>query len=215
MTRRNNWPENLYIGDHASNAADSLRNGGRVRGDRHPCRRFGCSGPGDPFGPVWGERVGDLARVYGVHRSTISRIKHGVRRGVVLTARSMITGWSPQGQSPPTHPAARGAGRWAGDRLAAVQVAHLAARPGGAAPQRHGQGDQARRGPALYRPPSSPAPSRPWSSSRSIDRARRAGVQNQPKRPPARRALTRGRLEAIGVRFAPGGAIVCRDVVPT
>ena len=48
------------------------------------------------------------------------------------------------------------------------------------------------------------------------DRAQtRPGVQNQPKRPPARRALTRGRLEAIGVRFAPGGAIVCRDVVPT
>ena len=48
------------------------------------------------------------------------------------------------------------------------------------------------------------------------DRAQtRPGVQNQPKRPPARRAMTRGRLEAIGVRFAPGGAIVCRDVVPT
>src|SRR5208337_2576870 len=48
-----------------------------------------------------------------------------------------------------------------------------------------------------------------------IARQTRPGVQNQPKRPPARRALTRGRLEAIGVRFTPGGAIVCRDVVPT
>ena len=48
-----------------------------------------------------------------------------------------------------------------------------------------------------------------------IARQTHPGVQNQPKRPPARRALTRGRLEAIGVRFAPGGAIVCREVVPT
>ena len=48
-----------------------------------------------------------------------------------------------------------------------------------------------------------------------IARQTRPGVQNQPKRPPARRALTRGRLEVIGVRFAPGGAIGCRDGVPT
>ena len=34
--RRNNWPQNLYIGDYHSNAADSLRNGGRVRGEQHP-----------------------------------------------------------------------------------------------------------------------------------------------------------------------------------
>ena len=26
--RRNNWPQNLYLGDYHSNAADSLRNGG-------------------------------------------------------------------------------------------------------------------------------------------------------------------------------------------
>ena len=31
--RRNNWPQNLYLGDYHSNAADSLRNGGRVRGN--------------------------------------------------------------------------------------------------------------------------------------------------------------------------------------
>ena len=44
--RRNNWPENLYLGDHHSNAADSLRNGGRVRGDRHPCTKIhGYPGP--------------------------------------------------------------------------------------------------------------------------------------------------------------------------
>ena len=36
----NNWPENLYLGDHASNTADSLRNGGRLRGDRHPCTKI-------------------------------------------------------------------------------------------------------------------------------------------------------------------------------
>jgi hypothetical protein len=38
--RRNNWPQNLYIGDYHSNAADSLRNGGRVRGDSHPCTKI-------------------------------------------------------------------------------------------------------------------------------------------------------------------------------
>ena len=78
----NNWPENLYLGDHASNTADSLRNGGRLRGDRHPRTRIRDA-------QVWeirvavarGERGVDLARAHGVHRSTISRIKHGVRRG--------------------------------------------------------------------------------------------------------------------------------------
>jgi hypothetical protein len=33
---RNNWPDNLYLGDPQSNAADSGRNGGRVRGEQHP-----------------------------------------------------------------------------------------------------------------------------------------------------------------------------------
>ena len=36
----NNWPENLYLGDHASNAADCSRNGGRLRGDKHPCTKI-------------------------------------------------------------------------------------------------------------------------------------------------------------------------------
>ncbi len=78
---RNNWSDNLYLGDYHSNAAGSLRNGGRLRGDSHPCTK------------VWdaqvreirlalsrGERGGTLAKDYGVHKSTISRIKHGVRR---------------------------------------------------------------------------------------------------------------------------------------
>ena len=34
---RNNWPENLYLGDRQSNAADCLRNGRHVRGYNHPC----------------------------------------------------------------------------------------------------------------------------------------------------------------------------------
>ena len=38
--RRNNWPQNLYIGDYHSNAADSLRNGGRVRGEQHPSAKL-------------------------------------------------------------------------------------------------------------------------------------------------------------------------------
>ena len=79
--KTNNWPQNLYLGDHISNAADSLRNGGRLRGDRHPFTKIMDA----QVRKIWvalfrGERVGDLARAYGVHKSTISRIKHGVRR---------------------------------------------------------------------------------------------------------------------------------------
>ena len=77
----NNWPDNLYLGDHASNAADSLRNGGRVRGDRHPCMKIKDAQVREIRSALSrGGRVGDLARAYGVHKSTVSRIKHGVRR---------------------------------------------------------------------------------------------------------------------------------------
>jgi hypothetical protein len=79
--RRNNWPDNLYLGDHSSNAADSLRNGGRLRGDRHPCTKIRDAQVREiRLALSWGERVGDLARAFGVHKSIISRIKHGVRR---------------------------------------------------------------------------------------------------------------------------------------
>ena len=51
------------------------------------------------------------------------------------------------------------------------------------------------------------------------DRAQaRSGVQNQPKRPPARRALTRGRLEAIGCDSHPGSdrpPAWCADLRPS
>ena len=77
----NNWPENLYLGDHASNVADSLRNGGRVRGDSHPFTKILDAQVREiRLALSRGERVGDLARAYGVHKSTVSRIKHGVRR---------------------------------------------------------------------------------------------------------------------------------------
>ncbi len=78
---RNNWPGNLYLGDHTSNTADSLRNGGRLRGDRHPCTKIRDAQVREiRVALVRGERGVDLALFYGVHRSTISRIKHGVRR---------------------------------------------------------------------------------------------------------------------------------------
>ena len=77
----NNWLDNLYLGDHASNVADSLRNGGRVRGDSHPCTKIWDAQVREIHSALSrGERVGDLAKTYGVHNSTISRIKHGVRR---------------------------------------------------------------------------------------------------------------------------------------
>ncbi|HWT82713.1 MAG TPA: HNH endonuclease [Candidatus Methylomirabilis sp.] len=77
----NNWPHNLYLGDHASNAADSGRNGGRLRGNSHPCTKIWDAQVREIRSALSrGERVGDLARAYGVHKSTVSRIKHGVRR---------------------------------------------------------------------------------------------------------------------------------------
>ena len=50
--RRNNWPQNLYLGDYPSNAADSLRNGGRVRGDStrsRSCRTNRSVRSGEPW----------------------------------------------------------------------------------------------------------------------------------------------------------------------
>ena len=77
----NNWPENLYLGDHASNVADSLRNGRRVRGDSHPFTKILDAQVREiRLALTRGERGVDVARVNGVHRSLISRIKHGVRR---------------------------------------------------------------------------------------------------------------------------------------
>ena len=77
----NNWPQNLYLGDHASNVADSLRNGRRVRGDSHPFTKIKDAQVREiRLALTRGERGVDLARVNGVHRSTISRIKLGVRR---------------------------------------------------------------------------------------------------------------------------------------
>jgi transposase-like protein len=52
-----------------------------VRGDNHPCTKIWDAQVREiRLALSRGERVGDLARVYGVHKSTVSRIKHGVRR---------------------------------------------------------------------------------------------------------------------------------------
>ena len=77
----NNWPENLYLGDRHSNAADSLRNGQYARGDSHPCTKLLDAQIREiRLALSRGERVGDLVRASGVRKSTVSRIKHGVRR---------------------------------------------------------------------------------------------------------------------------------------
>jgi hypothetical protein len=79
--KQNNSPENLYLGNAASNAADSLRNGGRLRGDRHRSTKIKDAQIQEiRLALARGEHGADLARIHGVHRSTISRIKHGVRR---------------------------------------------------------------------------------------------------------------------------------------
>jgi len=78
---RNNWPGNLYLGDRLSNAADSLRNGRHARGDSHPCTKLLDAQVREiRLALSRGERVGDLARASGVRKSTVSRIKDGVRR---------------------------------------------------------------------------------------------------------------------------------------
>jgi hypothetical protein len=80
--KADNLPSNLYLGDPRTNAADSIRNGGRLRGDRHPCTKIKDAQIREiRLALAQGERGVDLALFYGVHRSTISRIKHGVRRG--------------------------------------------------------------------------------------------------------------------------------------
>jgi len=80
---RNNWPTNLYVVDRRSNAADAVRNGRHAAGSRHPRAKLSD----DQVRLVRralgrGERGRDLARAYGVYKSTISRIRHGVRRRV-------------------------------------------------------------------------------------------------------------------------------------
>ena len=64
--RRNNWPQNLYIGDYHSNAADSLRNGGRVRGEQHPFAKLSDEQVREIRRALArGERGSDLARAVG------------------------------------------------------------------------------------------------------------------------------------------------------
>ena len=79
--KRNNFPSNLYIGDARSNAADGVRNGRRRTGDRHPAAKLSDEQVRQVRLALARDARGrDLALAYGVHKSTISRIKHGVRR---------------------------------------------------------------------------------------------------------------------------------------
>jgi hypothetical protein len=82
--KRNNWPDNLYLGDRKSNAVDSLRNGRDPTEDRHPFAKLSDEQVRRVrLALARGERGSALAREYGVHRSLISRIKTALRR--VLT----------------------------------------------------------------------------------------------------------------------------------
>jgi hypothetical protein len=79
--KQNNWPANLYLGDRASDADDSVRNGGLLRGDSHPSTKIKDAQVREIRSALSrGERGADVAGFHGVHRSTISRIRHGVRR---------------------------------------------------------------------------------------------------------------------------------------
>jgi hypothetical protein len=52
-----------------------------IRGEQHPFAKLSDEQVREIHSALsWGERVVDLAGVYGVHKSTVSRIKHGVRR---------------------------------------------------------------------------------------------------------------------------------------
>ena len=80
--KTDNRPQNLYVGDSLTNAADIGWNGGRLRGDRHPCTKIrDAQVRAIRVALARGERGVELALFYGVHRSTISRIRYGVRRG--------------------------------------------------------------------------------------------------------------------------------------
>ena len=64
MTLANNWPENLYLGDHASNAADSCGTGdGCGEITTHLRRSVDAQVREIRLALSRGERVGDLARV--------------------------------------------------------------------------------------------------------------------------------------------------------
>ena len=77
-----NSPSNLYLGDRRSNAADALRNGRHATGERHPRAKLSDAQVlGVRRALARGERGRDLARAYGVHKSTICRIGTGTRRG--------------------------------------------------------------------------------------------------------------------------------------
>jgi hypothetical protein len=80
---RHDWPANLYLGVHRSNAADVVRNGRRPRGDRHPQATLSDEQVRQVrLARARGERGQGLARAYGVYKSTISRIKAGSRRPI-------------------------------------------------------------------------------------------------------------------------------------
>ena len=79
--KRNNGPENLYLGDARSNAADSVRNGRRPKGEHHPFSKLSDEQVREIRRALSrGVRGNVLASELGVHKTTISRIKHGVRR---------------------------------------------------------------------------------------------------------------------------------------
>src|SRR4051812_19720575 len=79
--KRNNWPGNLYLGDARSNAADAVRNGRRPTGERHPLAKLSDDQVREVRMALARDVLGrDLALKFGVHKSTISRIKYGVRR---------------------------------------------------------------------------------------------------------------------------------------
>ena len=79
--KQHNWPCNLSLGDRKSNAADSIRNGRQAKGICHPSAKLSEEQVNQIRGALArGEKGRDLAREFGVHKSLISRIKHGVRR---------------------------------------------------------------------------------------------------------------------------------------
>lgn len=78
---RHNRLANLYLGDHRSKAAGVVRSGLRPRVDRHSQAKLSDEQVYQVrLALTQGERRQDLARAYGVHKSTISRIKTGSRR---------------------------------------------------------------------------------------------------------------------------------------
>lgn len=88
---RNNWPENLYLGDRKSNATDSIRNGRQPTGDRHPVAKLLEEQVRTVRLALVGEKGSELAREFAVDKSLIRRLWAGSGASTLSLEVSTLT----------------------------------------------------------------------------------------------------------------------------